>query len=164
VHGVQAAYPVMRSQGFGHIVNTASIAGLIPIPGLLSYCMTKHAVVGLSTSLRLEAAEYGIRVSVLCPGAVETAIVGGGKFGKVLNAPPPEIQRRLWEKGRPIPVERFARSAVDAVARNGAIIIIPWWWKLVWWIYRLAPGMSMALSRKQFRANKDLIEKARKPR
>jgi NAD(P)-dependent dehydrogenase (short-subunit alcohol dehydrogenase family) len=160
IHGVQAAYSVMRRQGFGHIINTASIAGLVPVPGLLSYCTSKHAVVGLSTSLRIEAAEHGVRVSVLCPGAVETPIVGGGKFGKVLNAPPPDVQRKLWEKGRPIAVERFAQCAVSAIARNRAVIVIPWWWKLVWWIYRLSPKTSLALSRRQFRANKQLIEKA----
>ena len=55
VNGVQAAYAIMRRQGFGHIVNTASIAGLIPQGGILSYSVSKHAVVGLSTSLRIEA-------------------------------------------------------------------------------------------------------------
>jgi NAD(P)-dependent dehydrogenase (short-subunit alcohol dehydrogenase family) len=164
IHGVQAAYPVMRQQGFGHIVNTASVAGLVPVPGLVSYCASKHAVVGLSTSFRVEAAEQGIRVSVLCPGAVQTPIVGGGKFGKVLNALPPEIQRQLWEKGRPVPVNRFARAAVAAVARNRAVIVIPWWWKLAWWIYRLSPGIALALGRKDFRANKELIEKAQELR
>jgi NAD(P)-dependent dehydrogenase (short-subunit alcohol dehydrogenase family) len=163
IHGVQAAYPLMRRQGFGHIVNTASVAGLIPVPGLLSYCTSKYAVVGLSTSLRIEAAEQGIRVSVLCPGAVETPIAGGGKFGKILDAPPPEIQRRLWEESWPIPVERLARSALNAIARNRAVIVTPWWWKLAWWVYRYFPAASVALSRKRYRASKELIEKTRRP-
>ena len=58
VNGVQAAYPVMLSQGYGHIVNTASMAGLLPMPTAVSYAATKHAVVGLSKSLRVEAASY----------------------------------------------------------------------------------------------------------
>ena len=70
VHGVHAAYPIMLRQGFGHIVNMASGAGLWPSPFVVSYCASKHAVVGLSTSLRIEAAAARIRVSVLCPGAV----------------------------------------------------------------------------------------------
>jgi NAD(P)-dependent dehydrogenase (short-subunit alcohol dehydrogenase family) len=61
VHGVQAVYPILLRQGFGHIVNTASIAGLLPLGGLLSYSTSKHAVVGLSTSLRIEAAAAGVR-------------------------------------------------------------------------------------------------------
>lgn len=75
VHGVQAAYPLMREQGFGHIVNTASMAGLGPAPLLTPYALTKHAVVGLSASLRVEAAPFGVRVSVLCPGVIETPIL-----------------------------------------------------------------------------------------
>lgn len=161
VHGVQAAYPIMKGQGFGHIVNTASIAGLIPLTGFMSYSATKHAVVGLSTSLRVEAAEHGVRVSVLCPGAVETPIVGGGKFGKVLQALPAQVQRKLWEKGRPISAGQFAREAVAAVGRNKAIIVIPAWWKVLWWIYRLSPTLGMAVARKFLRDTKRMIEQAR---
>src|SRR5437763_50829 len=51
MHGVRAAYPLMIEQGFGHIVNTASLAGLLPFPFGVPYAMTKHAVVGLSVSL-----------------------------------------------------------------------------------------------------------------
>ena len=56
VHGVVAAYPIMIRQGHGHIVNTASLAGLLPPPCSPPYGMTKHGVVGLSESLRMEAA------------------------------------------------------------------------------------------------------------
>src|SRR5207248_6593438 len=78
VHGVHAAYPVMIEQGSGHIVNTASLAGLLPSPGATPYAMTKHAVVGLSLSLRGEAAAYGVRVTAVCPGVVETPILDKG--------------------------------------------------------------------------------------
>jgi NAD(P)-dependent dehydrogenase (short-subunit alcohol dehydrogenase family) len=160
VNGIQAGYPILRRQGFGHIVNTASIAGLVPMPGLLSYCATKHAVVALSTSLRVEAAVAGVYVSVLCPGAVETAIVGGGKFGKLLQPAPVEVQRKLWEKGRPITPERFAVAALAAIARNRAIIVIPWWWKVLWWINRLSPSLALRLARKQFLSQKKILEES----
>ena len=75
VHGVQAAYPLMVRQGDGHIVNTASLAGLVPAPCLTPYAMTKHAVVGLSMSLRAEAASRGVRVTAVCPGFTDTAIL-----------------------------------------------------------------------------------------
>lgn len=58
----------------GHIVNTASSAGLNSEPRLGAYCATKHAVLGLSDSLRQDLAPYGIGVSVLCPGGVNTNI------------------------------------------------------------------------------------------
>jgi NADP-dependent 3-hydroxy acid dehydrogenase YdfG len=56
VHGVRAAYPHMIRQGHGHIVNTASMAGLTAAGQITSYVMTKHAIVGLSLALRSEAA------------------------------------------------------------------------------------------------------------
>lgn len=161
VNGVQAAYPLMCRQGFGHIVNTASIAGLMPLAGLLSYSASKHAVVGLSTSLRVEAATRGVHVSVLCPGPVETAIVGGGKFGKVINPLPPEVQSRFWEQGRPIAADVFAQAALTAVAKNKAIIVIPWWWKVFWWAYRLSPTMAMVWARRQFLAYNRIVEESR---
>src|SRR5439155_20507258 len=53
INGIQAAYPIMLRQGYGHIINTASVAGLVPTPALVSYCASKHAVVGVSLSLRI---------------------------------------------------------------------------------------------------------------
>ena len=161
INGVQAVYPILRRQGFGHIVNTASIAGLLPFTGLLSYTTSKHAVVGLSTSLRVEVASAGVRVSVLCPGPVETAIVGGGKFGKLLQPLPAEIQRRAWEQSHPISAERFARKAPSAVARNKAIIVVPWRWTLLWWIYRLSPALALAFARRQYLSYKKILEESK---
>ena len=73
VNGVQAAYCIMMKQGFGHIVNTASMAGLMPSPGNVAYSMTKHAVVGLSKSLRAEAAILGIAL-VPCARALSVRL------------------------------------------------------------------------------------------
>ena len=75
VHGVDAFVPRMieQKQG-GHIVNTASMAGLTGMPGLGVYCASKFAVVGLSESLLRELKSEGIGVSVLCPMIVRTNI------------------------------------------------------------------------------------------
>jgi NAD(P)-dependent dehydrogenase (short-subunit alcohol dehydrogenase family) len=76
VHGISAFVPVLLEQGEGHVVNTASIAGLSSTPGLGPYTATKHAVVAMSESLfkDLRAAGAPIGVSVLCPGFVQTGI------------------------------------------------------------------------------------------
>ena len=151
VNGVQAAYPVMLRQGYGHIVNTASAAGLLPAPSIVSYCAAKHAVVGLSTSLRIEAAAAGVRVSVLCPGAVRTPILeGGGKYGKVLQPLPAEVLRRHWERVRPMAADRFAAAALRAVAANRAIIVIPSRWRLFWWLNRLSPSLGLYFMREAY--------------
>lgn len=76
VHGVNAFLPLLLEQNEGHIVNTASLAGLGGAPGMGPYCAAKFAVVGLSESLFHELALRGsnVGVSVLCPGFVRTRI------------------------------------------------------------------------------------------
>jgi NAD(P)-dependent dehydrogenase (short-subunit alcohol dehydrogenase family) len=151
INGVQAAYRIMMNQGFGHIINTASMAGLMVSPGGVAYAATKYAVVGLSISLRAEAAQIGIRVSVLCPGVVRTPILEGmGKYGKMLIDIPPEQMRRMWEKFRPMSPNVFAKKVLNSVAKNRAIIIVPSRWKLYWWMNRLSPSLGMSLAQKHF--------------
>ena len=133
INGVQAAYKLMIEQGFGHIVNTSSMAGLVPSPGTTSYVTTKHAIVGLSTTLRAEAAQLGVRVSVLCPGVIRTPFIEGGKYGRKIFDLSQEQYRDMWEKRKPMAPEEFARRALDAVAKNRAIIIVPSFWKMFWW-------------------------------
>jgi len=118
------------------------------------YSTTKHAVVGLSKSLRAEAAHLGIRVSVFCPGFVRTAILDeGGKYGKTLMDLSDKQKKQMeneLEKYKPIDPDVFAPKALDAVAKNKAIIIIPSWWKFFWWYYRLFPNRAVLASQKKF--------------
>jgi NAD(P)-dependent dehydrogenase (short-subunit alcohol dehydrogenase family) len=85
VHGVHTFLPLLLEQDEGHIVNTASLAGLGGVGGLGIYCTTKFAVVGLSESLHHDLVGCGssVGVSVLCPGFVQTRI---GESNR--NAPP----------------------------------------------------------------------------
>lgn len=148
VNGVQAAYKIMAGQGFGHIVNTSSMTGLVPSPATIAYAATKYALVGLSVSLRSQAEGIGVRVSVLCPGAVRTPLLIGGKYGKVLDIPTERLLR-MWEKFKPMSPDLFAKKALNLVAKNKAIIIVPWWWKLFWWINRLSPSLGIIVARKR---------------
>ena len=80
VNGVQTFLERMKSHGEGgHFVNTASVAGLMPFPGLSVYNTTKYAVLGLSEAMRGDLADQGIGVSVLCPGVVNTNIFDSGR-------------------------------------------------------------------------------------
>jgi NAD(P)-dependent dehydrogenase (short-subunit alcohol dehydrogenase family) len=150
INGVQAAYKIMIAQGFGHIINTASMAGLMVSPGAVAYATTKYGVVGLSKSLRAEAANMGIRVSVVCPGVIRTPILEGGRYGKMLIDIPAEQIRQMWEKLKPMPPNIFAEKVLNSVAKNRAIIIVPSWWKLYWWLNRLSPSLGMFLAQKRF--------------
>lgn len=82
INGLQAFLPLMKAHGEGgHVVNTASIGGLHVSPGWAYgvYTTTKFAVVGLSEALREDLEPHGIGVSVLCPAAVDTAIMRSGR-------------------------------------------------------------------------------------
>jgi short-subunit dehydrogenase len=72
IHGIQAVVPIMRSQRSGHIINVSSVVGKRATPGSGVYAATKFAQVALSESLRLELADAGIDVSVICPVSTTT--------------------------------------------------------------------------------------------
>lgn len=75
IHGISSFLPLLRANpDGGHIVNTASMAGLMPVPGLVAYCASKYAVIGLSEAMIEDLAAEGsaIGVSILCPGPVQT--------------------------------------------------------------------------------------------
>jgi NAD(P)-dependent dehydrogenase (short-subunit alcohol dehydrogenase family) len=82
LHGIRTFVPVMlRQDSEGHVVNTASVAGLLPIPWGATYSVAKHGVVTLSESLHRELAAVGsrLKVSVLCPGWVKTQLMDGNR-------------------------------------------------------------------------------------
>jgi NAD(P)-dependent dehydrogenase (short-subunit alcohol dehydrogenase family) len=82
IHGVRVFTPIMLQQGSeGHIINTASVAGLISPPGMGIYCVSKHAVVTLSECLHQDLAQKTdkIKCSVLCPAYVPTGIADSGR-------------------------------------------------------------------------------------
>ena len=144
VHGIQAVYPVMISQHSGHIVNTASMAGLVTSVGQASYTATKHAVVAISKTLRVEAEGHGVNVSVLCPGVIRTPILSGGQYGR-FSAPGVSGADvlEMWEELCPLAPEVFAERALRAVLRGEAIIVVPRWWKALWYMERLSPALGM---------------------
>jgi NAD(P)-dependent dehydrogenase (short-subunit alcohol dehydrogenase family) len=146
VHGIQAVYPIMIRQHSGHIVNTASMAGLVTNPGMASYTATKHAVVALSKALRVEAERHGVQVSVLCPGVIRTPILNGGKYGR-FDGVSGEQLLKFWEPLRPMAPGKFAGRALRAVVRGDAIIVVPAWWKAFWYLERLSPALSMRAAR-----------------
>ena len=146
VYGIHCVYPMMLAQGFGHIVNTASMAGRMAAPGLSGYVATKHAVVGITRSLRLEAAGRGVRVSAFCPGVIRTEILqDGGVFGKFVGGLGASLSEAELERGRPMNVDAFASAALDRVAANQEIIILPRMWRLFDWFDRLFPGLLARL-------------------
>jgi len=117
IHGIRAVLPVMEQQGVGHIVNTASMAGLTAAPGAAPYFATKHAVVGLSESLFIELDLTGspIGTSVLCPGFVNTPLMD--KEPETVESPVAQFINMALRAGVAdgIPATDVADQVVDAV-------------------------------------------------
>ncbi len=138
IYGTQAAYAVMLRQGSGHIVNTASLDGLAPMPMSAPYTAAKHGVVGLSTALRLEALELGVRVSVACPGAIRTEVFDKALF---VGVDAEAVRREMLTEFKLIDPAESARGILRGVARNQSIILDAPHNHLLWWIHRLSPGL-----------------------
>jgi NAD(P)-dependent dehydrogenase (short-subunit alcohol dehydrogenase family) len=145
VYGTLAAYKVMVEQGSGHIVNTASGAGLVPSPLLTAYSMTKHAVVGLSTGLRSEGAEFGVKVSVVCPGYIDTPIFDSTEY---VNTSKEIALSMVPQKLKAMSAADCARAALKGVARNRGIIPVQAPAYILWWLNRLSPRIVDGQSRK----------------
>jgi NAD(P)-dependent dehydrogenase (short-subunit alcohol dehydrogenase family) len=143
IYGTIVAYSLMVSQGFGHIVNIASLAGLIGYPTNTPYAATKFAVVGLSTSLRNEGAELGVNVSVVCPGYVETGIYDASP---ILKADREKVMEKIPFKM--MDVRKAAQLILKGVIRNKAIITFPFHAGLLWRLHRIHPALLTSMGRK----------------
>jgi NAD(P)-dependent dehydrogenase (short-subunit alcohol dehydrogenase family) len=119
VHGIRAFLPIMTEQGSGHIVNTASMAGLMGLPGAAPYNATKHAVVAISEGLFLElgAIASPIGVSVLCPGFVKTDLMAKEPDPGTIDTPIGELVGATLTSGVEdgIPAADVAEQFVAAV-------------------------------------------------
>jgi len=111
IHGVRAFAPRLIARNAGHIVNTASVAGLISPPGSGAYNVTKHAVVALSESLHHDLRERGsaVGVSVLCPAYVPTGIIDSER------SRPSQLKNRIEGKSKEtLAKEAMMRKAVTS--------------------------------------------------
>jgi 3-hydroxybutyrate dehydrogenase len=87
--GIKHAFPIMKEQSFGRIINMASINGVIGFAGKAAYNSAKHGLIGLTKVAALEGAPHGITVNALCPGYVDTPLVRGQlqDLAKTRNVP-----------------------------------------------------------------------------
>jgi NAD(P)-dependent dehydrogenase (short-subunit alcohol dehydrogenase family) len=134
VHGCRAFLPVLRERGGGHIVNTASIAGLLPGAAAPAYDASKHAVIAITESLHymLQTVGLPIGMSVLCPGWVRTSILKADRnWSSELGEPPQPNAAAAATSGhyeRAIEVGLAPAVVADAVAdavQHGCYWVFP---------------------------------------
>jgi NAD(P)-dependent dehydrogenase (short-subunit alcohol dehydrogenase family) len=137
-HGCRLAFPRMAAQGGGQIVNIASMFGLLPGPLFAPYVATKHAVVGLSRSLRLEGKASHVKVTAVCPGFIETPLFDNAETA-------PGVDRDRGRESIPfrfLPVEKAAATIIRGVARNPERLVFPFEVRLLCWLDRMAPWLT----------------------
>jgi short-subunit dehydrogenase len=127
--------PTLREQPEAHILNVASITGLVPKRRIAAYQATKFALIGLSQSLRFEYSPYGLGVSAICPGFVETNLLKAAERTGMTTKRP---KLKSWWVISP---DRVAKVAVRAIENNRGLVVTPALAKLFWWMQRLAPWM-----------------------
>jgi NADP-dependent 3-hydroxy acid dehydrogenase YdfG len=129
LNGMRAVAPGMTQRRSGHIVNVASMAGKMGLPGLSVYCASKYAVVGLSASVRDELRSCGVSVTTILPSAVDTALVSGIKTGGGLPMVSPE---------------RIANAIVASCTHRRAEVPVPEWMRIYEPIAALLPEAVMS--------------------
>lgn len=143
-HGIQAALPVMRRQGTGHIINMASTAGRRGSPYVGAYCASKFALIGLTESLRVELMDTGIDVSLVCPGVTRTDFFTSAQRRTHYHAGP---------GAKADSVESVAARIVDLVQRpTPEVLTQPVGRKVFLALNLLAPGLADRVLAKKYQA------------
>ena len=118
IFGSKEALQRMLPRRTGHIVNLASVAGKGGFPHLATYCATKHAVVGLSESIRAEYGDSGIEVSCVMPALVNTELTSGVKAGRgVEKAEPEDVANEIVDALRLQRFDVFVPRSVGRISK-----------------------------------------------
>lgn len=155
VAGTTAAYEVMMKQSAGrgvragYILNTGSLAGLIPAPRMTPYTTTKWAVVGFSQAVRTEAASHRIQVNVLCPGYVDTKLIDD-VFEPTASYVPGSFRANIRAlQPRLLTPEVVAHEAIAGIEKDKAVIVVGAFARVSSTAMRLVPPVTRAGSRMQ---------------
>ena len=142
VHGCHAFIPLMKEQGNGHIVNTASAGGVISTPETAPYNSSKAGVIAVSETIRTELSAHGIGVTVVCPTFVDTRLLSS--MTVTPDTPIKDISRIAFEHNR-MDAGEIAEKVVRAVEKNRLYVFPQLSSKVLWANKRLFPGLYFGL-------------------
>ena len=147
IHGCQTCVPWLKQNPGSHVLNIASIVGLLPGPALGPYGVSKAGVVALSEALRLELARYEVGVTVACPGFFPTRLIETGLFAE------PE-QREFAEAitaAAKITADEVAAAAIKGVRHNRPFVVLPARARRLWLFKRWLPETFLRYMARRFR-------------
>jgi NADP-dependent 3-hydroxy acid dehydrogenase YdfG len=156
--GMRAVLPLMRDAGVGHVINVASLAGMIPLPGMVTYNASKYAALGASLAARREYDGTGVTVSAILPSAVRTELASGAKLGGVLPTVDPEDVARAIVRSVRV---RSPRTSVPGWIAPGWVLVDAFVPEFIERIARRFAGerQAMALDAGERRAYLDRIDR-----
>ena len=140
LHCIQAVLPRFEERGQGWIVNVSSMGGLLAVHGYASYCASKHAVIGLSDTLRQELKPLGIRVQVVCPGEFESPMV------TELNTYRSRENRTVVGTLPTMPLGRVADDVIAGMERGAHRIIPGTMVRALEHVNRWLPGLTRTIT------------------
>lgn len=147
VHGILPVYPIMIRQGGGHIINTASIAGMTGYATAAAYTASKAAILELTRSLRSEAKFHGIKVSAACPGYVDSGIFVQDRIvGADLDAITKAFPARMMTP------DEAACHLIKGVIAGKATIIFPFSARFLWNLSNWAPQVVAPFQKRFLKA------------
>jgi NAD(P)-dependent dehydrogenase (short-subunit alcohol dehydrogenase family) len=150
-YGTLFAYRKMIEQGSGHIVNIASIAGILPGRFATAYSASKFGIVGMTLSLRMECKKHGVTASVVCPSAILTPMFGLKGAG--------EVDQALFERNvkyiRFMSPEKCASQIMARVARRRMVIPLGFLSYSAWLLWRLSPRLFEGVQNLVYRLSYD---------
>ena len=144
VRCIREALPDLRERR-GMVVNISSVAGKLAIPYLTGYCASKFALNAFSTGLRMELAQAGVRVVVVCPGTVRTPFHQSAFRSNRL----PEVFAQRSRGG--ISAERVAAATLRAVVRERREVVVPWRLRLAVGFRNLLPAFADGILQRMLR-------------
>ncbi len=146
-YGVQAFVPRMLSQGQpASVINTASMAGIVPTAKMAPYCASKFGVVGMSEALNAELAKRGIHVSAICPGIIDTPIVATGIMRGDIAALQASATRFYAKRGAS--PDEVAQAVLRTIAKHRLIVPVPRRQvTLPYLLHRLSPRLVQPFAR-----------------
>jgi NAD(P)-dependent dehydrogenase (short-subunit alcohol dehydrogenase family) len=161
INMISIVYPGMAERGTGQIVNIASLVSLAPLPLIVPYVASKYGIIGLTRSLRIEARSLGVKVNLVCPGRLETAML---ENAETVNA---ERERFIPELPfKPYPLKKAANKILSGIRKDRGMIIFPWYVYCLWYAERfsnrlLFPFYVLALKRfRKIRGQNTILQKA----
>jgi short-subunit dehydrogenase len=142
VHLTRAVLPSMIERQQGHVAVVSSVAGKFGVPSLSAYSASKHAVQGWFDSLRAEVHDDGIRVTLACPGFVQTNLASN-----MVGTKSPGAVQKILKQG--ITPSHCAEAIADAIEREKAEFYVGGWEVLNVYLKRFLPGLLRRLLRIQ---------------